>query len=190
MTAREPCNDERIFMDELDRVRFGPTGEAPSVMVRMDVSPLSDAGEYACRLRRVLTSVIVIGSFQGFEREHFDHSSLPGWFLTSFCDTEPVEGPADDLVLQGCENYYRHRQGDIWGVHEWISLFDPEDRRWSWWDVVGSDGGGVSVFVDTRGEPVVPFEELWWMLYATGARSVSGPVLATSDDWEAGKRLR
>ncbi|MET9711749.1 hypothetical protein ACFW3Z_25410 [Nocardiopsis alba] len=177
-------------MDELDRVRFGPTGEDPSVMVRMDVNPLSNAGEYACRLRRVLTSVIATGSLQGFEREHFDHSSLPGWFLASFCDTEPVEGSADDLVLQGCENYYRHRQGDIWGVHEWISLFAPEDRRWSWWDVVGSDGGCVSVFVDTRGEPVVPFEELWWMLYTTGARSVSGPVLATSDDWEAGKRLR
>ena len=71
-------------------------------------------------------------------------------------------------------------------MHEWISLFDPEDRSWVWWDVVILGGGDVSVFVDTRGEPVVPFEELWWMLYAAGAKSVSGPSLSTYVEWGVG----
>lgn len=176
-------------MDELERVRFGPKGGAPPVMVRMNVSPLLKSGEYACRLREVMASVIFIGSTQGFEREYFDYSSLPGWFLASFYDIKPEGEGADGFVLQGCENYYRSRQGDAWGVHEWISLFDPEDRSWVWWDVVIPGGGDVSIFVDTRGEPVVPFEELWWMLYAAGAKSVSGPSLATSSEWGVGRQL-
>lgn len=62
------CGSERIFVDELERVRFGPKGGAPPVMVRMNVSPLLESGEYACRLREVMASAIFIGSTQDFER--------------------------------------------------------------------------------------------------------------------------
>ena len=39
------------------------------------------------------------------------------------------------------------------------------------------------LWIDTGGEAVVPAEELWWAAFASGARSVSGFVMKTAEEW-------
>lgn len=45
------------------------------------------------------------------------------------------------------------------------------------------DGVKVFIWIDTKGEVVVPIEELWWAAFASGARNVFGLVMEAADVW-------
>lgn len=69
----------------------------------------------------------------------------------------------------------------------WLSRFDPdlEVRGWAWWDLTAAPtGNGVlRLWVDTWGEPSFAWEDLRWLAFVAGARTVANPVLVKPEAW-------
>ncbi|RKT53661.1 hypothetical protein C8E97_2240 [Saccharothrix australiensis] len=86
--------------------------------------------------------------------------------------------------MSGVDRYHAVRGEDRWDLQEWLYGFDPDLRRWRWWDLSTLDGRVAYLWLDTRGEPVVPCEELYWAVFAAGAREVRVVPRLSSDSWQ------
>ncbi|GLZ11633.1 hypothetical protein Acsp04_18680 [Actinomadura sp. NBRC 104425] len=130
----------------------------------------------------MLMAAVRVAYEQGFDREELDTSSIPNWFI-SITDGGSHEEAIPVEVLAGRNAYYAARDQNEWDVQEWLFCFDPDLRYWHWWDLT-SPGDRVAVlWIDTRGEWDVPCEELWWAVYAAGARSAEGLIWMSADEW-------
>ncbi|MGY4969031.1 hypothetical protein ACWGCC_07330 [Streptomyces nigrescens] len=168
--------------NELSRLGARPSEEPIKLLGLLLVDPISDSAEYAVRLRRLLSEAVKIARHADFDEEDVATDSLPSWFLE--LTTGTAEGPIGDTVgSEGKRQYLAARDDRPWDAEEWIYTFDPELRSWSWWDVTINNQGNVCVWVDTKGEPRVPMEELWWALYMAGARSVQPMSLEYAGVW-------
>ncbi|MEK8225009.1 hypothetical protein NKG05_00835 [Oerskovia sp. M15] len=139
---------------------------------------------YGERLRNVLSSAVRTVVELGIDGDCVDASRVPKWFAGhtdrgGFADI-PVE------ALGGRRVYLDEREQSEWDLQEWLYCFEPDLRRWSWWDLtVGCDGRTLLLWVDTSGELVVPCDELWWAIFATGARGASASMGRASQDWDS-----
>jgi hypothetical protein len=140
----------------------------------MEIKVVGDIEAYGRRLRDILSAAVATAREQGFDREVLDLHLMPSWFvaLTGHVKSDLADIPVESLA--GRASYYEARQEREWDIQEWLFCFDPELRRWLWWDLTTSDSDSLALWLDTKGELVVACEELWWAVYAAGAIDVRG----------------
>ncbi len=164
------------------RLDWRPSEEPISLLGLLVVTPLADAGEYAERLRSLLTSAIAICKTVDFEHDDVSEGELPSWFLDlSDGSNESVQD--DSIGAIGKSRYLESRDDRPWDAGDWIYCFDPDLRKWSWWDITFDETGAVCVWFDTKGEAHIPCEELWWAVFVAGAQEVDPMTLEKSSVW-------
>ena len=176
------CHEK--LLEEAQRI-LGRHGTAPPpAPTCLDIVPFGDHESYCKRLRRVIHSAVSLSRTQDFDSEVLNEALVPEWFalLTDNASTTDRSVPAQ--AREGAAAYFRVREEDEWDLQEWLFMFDPELRTWSWWDLVEGEGTSLLLYVDTGGEPVVPFADLWWAVYACGARVADGPFMVNSAHWK------
>ena len=135
--------------DELRRLREGaggpPPGDADVVEADGDARALE-------RARRVLEIVLARtatgGEWPGVGEWR---TLLPAWF---------VEACVDDTQVRDCVV-------DKWSLRAWIYWFQPDLRKWRWWDArVDGDRLAITLLVEQR-----PYLRgaLEWLLQVAGA---------------------
>ncbi|MEV6648819.1 hypothetical protein [Amycolatopsis sp. NPDC051371] len=171
------------FSEELSRIEARASAAPPPWLAVLEVEPIDGFEPYGRKLREIARAAVSVARDEEFDADELDASGVPRWFadLTDGRDADSGGIPASSH--QGSADYYQARGEREWDVQEWLFCFEPELRRWSWWDLTTPDGRRAFIWIDTRGEAVIPAEELWWAAFASGARSVSGLVMKTGEEW-------
>ncbi|MFF2623328.1 hypothetical protein [Oerskovia jenensis] len=166
---------------ELARMTARPAEAGPACLMLFEIDVVGDRELYAQRLRQVLVSAVRTVIEAGVEGDRVDVSRVPSWFEgLSEGSASSTDVPVE--ALAGRRAYVERREQSGWDLQEWIYCFDPDLRRWSWWDVTAGDGSTALLWVDTSGETVVPCEELWWTMFVCGARSVAVSTQGARDE--------
>lgn len=157
-------------------------GSAPPLLAHFDLTLDGSATAYADRLRNVMRSVLTLAMSQEFADEDIPVHSLPEWFINA---CRGAEGPAEPFAQAGSRRYSEETGSAPWELQNWLYRFDPEleVRGWSWWDLTSLPDGRLRVWTDTWGEPFFAWEDLRWLLYTCGARTIDGPVLRGPEVW-------
>jgi hypothetical protein len=136
---------------EAERLERGPdAGEsAPGDTVTFTYTA-SDAAATLDRLREVLKAVIPTPRPWPSLDEW--KARLPAWF---------VEACSDDVAISTCVV-------DKWSLRAWVWWFQPEQRRWTWWDAEAS-GDRVTLRLTPTGMGSLLLGALEWVLDASGA---------------------
>ncbi|MGW8488049.1 hypothetical protein [Streptomyces sp. NPDC055886] len=172
---------------ERSRVAGRPENEsAPPVLAYFELAVDGDPDRYAARLRAVLDAVLEIAATESFEDE-LPVDTIPAWFR-GICRGGFPEAPAEPFAVAGRDRYAERTGGaKPWDLQNWLDRFDPdlEVRGWAWWDLTASpeEGAELRLWTDTWGEPFFAWEDLRWLLYAAGARTVADPVLVKPEVW-------
>ncbi|MFF0478333.1 hypothetical protein [Streptomyces sp. NPDC004284] len=140
-------------------------------------------GAYASRLREVLAAVYGLAAEEDFDEEQLPLDGIPAWFI-GVCRGG---GPTEPFAAEGRERYTERTGGAPWEIQDWLSRFDPEleARGWAFWDLTRAPGdqGRLRLWLDTWGEPFFSWEELRWLAYVCGARTVSDPITLKPQAW-------
>lgn len=162
---------------ELDRVFLRPTTRPPGVLsvFYAEVAAWNEAEGFGRRLRELVFAGVKAGLEGDFESDSLPETDLPEWA------PEGWQAAAARYAALGDE--------EAWTVQDVLFAFDPKQREWSWWDVTQQAGNIVSIWVDSAEEAVYGCEELRWMIYAAGARSLVGPLLRDPTEWEQQRSL-
>ena len=137
----------------------------------VEVATWKEVGEFEGRLRSVLIGLVEAVRGADFDSDELSIPSLPGWVA--------------DMWGDAAVRYSLHRGEEEWSLQDLFFAFEPGRRSWEWWDVTRVAGNVLQVWVDSGGELVFNCEELRWILYLCGARTIVGPLLANSSEWEA-----
>lgn len=169
---------------EVPRTEIRPSEDPVHLLALLKVQPAISGPEYATRLRKLIREALKVCATVDFEEDDVPTDSLPEWFLsiTDGTSATPDIGSPESI---GKSRYLAARENEAWEAEEWIYCFDPDLRKWSWWDATEDGHGNVSIWVDTLGEGHIPCEELWWAVYVAGAESVEPLTLEYSSDWAA-----
>jgi hypothetical protein len=143
---------------ELRRIRRRPVDPPPSGLLAWEIDTIEDPHEYAVRLRSCLTSTLSIARRTDFDAEEISVDGLPTW-IVGITEGNVDRGAIPRACELGRQSYYEHNDERQWTLQEWLFCFDPELRRWAWWDLTRNDDR-VTLWVDSRGEPVFAAEEL------------------------------
>ncbi len=172
--------------NERGRVSHRPEADsAPPVLGFFDITVDGDPVRYADRLRGVMDATLRIAATESFDDADLPVDALPEWYR-DICrgGTSP-----EPFAAQGRDRYAERTGSGPWDLQDWLSRFDPdlEVRGWAWWDLTRPDAGGdrLRLWTDTWGEPFFSWEDLRWLLYACGARTVADPVLTKPQAWAA-----
>jgi hypothetical protein len=137
---------------ERDRIERGPDPDEspPAGATALTYACAGDAGEVLGRVREVLVEVIPAPrpwpSLDGWRER------LPRWF---------VEACSDDVLISTCVV-------DKWSLRAWVWWFQPEQRRWTWWDGQATGDELVITVVPTDAGSLL-LGALHWLLEASGA---------------------
>ena len=137
---------------EPDRLARGPDpGEAapPDAVHRAYTCP-GGAAAVLERTREVL-GAIVPAPRPWPDLDGWRHR-LPAWF---------VEACSDDVRVSTCVV-------DRWSLRAWVWWFQPEQRRWTWWDARAA-GQQLTVTLAPTGVGSLLLGSLEWLLEASGA---------------------
>jgi hypothetical protein len=140
---------------ELRQLREGPAGEAPpGELDELVVSCPGGAGGVLAGAQEVLEVVLArqAGPWPSLDEWK---EALPGWFVSSCVDDRQVR----DCVL------------DKWSLRAWIYWFQPDQRRWRWWDA-RAEGDRLHVWLLVLERPYLR-GALEWLLRAAGAEEVA-----------------
>ena len=168
---------------EGNRVLGRPHSIPPQVLTCFKILPLGNQSTYCKRLRRLIYSTVLLSKGQDFDREVLNDTGIPAWFVYLTDGVPSTDREIPDGAREGAAKYFSARGGDEWDLQEWLFMFDPQLRSWSWWDVTGGGNGWLFLYIDTKGEIPVPLEELWWAMFASGAQVVEGPFLVSPEKW-------
>ncbi|WP_326811457.1 hypothetical protein OIE62_17350 [Streptomyces scopuliridis] len=141
----------------------------------IEVEAWNEAEVFGRRLRELVGAGVKAGLEADFESETISEADVPAWAADAWAEAAP--------------RYAAQRGDEEWTVQDLLYSFDPRQRTWSWWDVTAVSGNIVCMWIDSRGEAVYGCEELRWMVYAAGARSVVGPLLREVGEWERSTSL-
>ncbi|MEU3723921.1 hypothetical protein [Streptomyces sp. NPDC031705] len=157
---------------ELARIAGRPhaSPEGPLSAFYVEVRAWNEAEVFARRLRELVGAGVKAALEADFGAESVPEADVPGWAAEAWAEAAP--------------RYAAHRGDEEWTVQDLLYAFQPGQRSWSWWDVTAEAGNVVCVWVDARGEAVYGCEELRWMVYAAGARSVVGPLVREAAEWQ------
>lgn len=163
--------------DELirTRVRPGRGSLGPLATFYIEVNRWDEIDNFAARVRELVRAGVEVSSTCDFDAEELPEGLLPSWMRE-----ESGSGQQRDAETR----YVLHRGLEGWTTQDLLFSFDPRQRSWEWWDVTQAGGNVVQVWVDSGGEPVFPCEELRWICYLSGARSIVGPLLVQPEVWE------
>ncbi|MFJ7266493.1 hypothetical protein ACIQV3_07450 [Streptomyces sp. NPDC099050] len=169
---------------ERSRVARRPESDsAPPVLAFFELTVDGDPARYADRLRGVLDAVLEIAVSESFDDDDLPVDTIPGWF-SGACRGG---GSPEPFAVEGRDRYTERTGSAPWDLQNWLSRFDPEleIRGWAWWDMTCSPAGDgvLRLWADTWGEPFFAWEDLRWLAYAAGARSVADPVLVKPEVW-------
>jgi hypothetical protein len=148
--------------------------EALSVFY-VEVDAWNEAEGFGRRLREFVTAGVKAGLEADFEAEAVSEADVPPW--------------TGDTWAAASRRYAAHRGDEEWTVQDVLFSFDPRQRAWTWWDVTALFGNTVCVWVDSGGEAVFNCEELRWMIYVCGARTVVGPLPRDASEWDKSASL-
>jgi hypothetical protein len=141
----------------------------------IEVEAWSEAETFGRRLRELVKTGVKAELEADFEAEAISEEGMPPW--------------AADAWAAAAPRYAAHRGHEEWTVQDFLYSFEPGQRAWCWWDVTGAMGDIVCLWIDSREEAVYGCEELRWMAYAAGARSVVGPLLREAEEWKQSASL-
>jgi hypothetical protein len=142
---------------ERDRIERGPDpGESPpgDATVLSFACP-SGAVEVLERVREVL--IAVVPAPRPWPTLDEWRERLPAWF---------VEACSDDVVISTCVV-------DRWSLRAWIWWFQPEQRRWTWWDGQAT-GDQLAITLVPTGAGSLLLGALEWLVEASGATVPKG----------------
>ncbi|MFG2988013.1 hypothetical protein ACGFZK_01645 [Streptomyces sp. NPDC048257] len=141
----------------------------------IEVEAWNEAKGFGRRLRQLVGAGVKAGLEADFGAEAISEADMPAWAADAWAEAAP--------------RYAAHRGDEEWTIQDVLYSFDPGQRTWSWWDVTLVAGNIVCLWIDSKEEPVYGCEELRWMAYAAGARSVVGPLLKEVGEWERSASL-
>ncbi|MFJ8002710.1 hypothetical protein ACIQ7D_37395 [Streptomyces sp. NPDC096310] len=136
----------------------------------IEVEAWNEAETFGRRLRELVGAGVKTGLDADFESETISEVDVPAWAADAWAEAAP--------------RYAAHRGDEEWTVQDFLYSFEPGHRTWSWWDLTAVSGNIVCMWIDSQGEAVYGCEELRWMVYAAGARSMVGPLLCEAEEWE------
>lgn len=139
---------------EVDHLRAGAAGEhPPGDLDELVVSCPEGAERVLAGVREVLEVVLArqAGPWPSVDEWQ---QSLPSWFVSSCVDDRQVR----DCVL------------DKWSLRAWTYWFQPEQRRWRWWDA-RAQGDRLQVWLVVLERPYLR-GALEWLLQTAGAAAV------------------
>ena len=140
---------------ELAHLRAGAATEVPPGEVdELVVSCPEGAERLLTAVREVLEVVLAhqAGPWPGVDEWK---QLLPEWFVSSCVDDRQVR----DCVL------------DKWSLRAWTYWFQPDQRRWRWWDA-RADGHRLQVSLLVEERPYLR-GALEWLLETAGAEEVA-----------------
>ncbi|MEU5945350.1 hypothetical protein ABZ793_07280 [Micromonospora sp. NPDC047465] len=144
-------------------------------MFYIEVKAWNEAEVFGRRLRELVRAGVKAGLEADFKAETISETDVPAWAADAWAEAAP--------------RYAAHRGDEEWAVQDLLYSFEPGQRTWSWWDVTLAFGNIVCVWIDSHEEAVYGCEELRWMVYVAGARSVVGPLLREVGEWERSASL-
>lgn len=176
---------------ELELLRLRGRGlrhEVPTVLGAVDVlvDELLEPQAYLRRVVDVLAAAVSLAASVSFDQDFLCEDSIPEWFARVSAASESERGLVDDVSLRGSERYQESHDESPWDLQEWLFSFDPERRPWGWWGGTIS-GRRATLWIDTRGEPVIASHNFRWLAYVAGASSVSALDLRRADVWQAAR---
>lgn len=136
----------------------------------IEVEAWNEVEAFGRRLRELVRAGVKAGVAGGFEAEMISETDVPSWAAGAWVEAAP--------------KYAAHRGDEEWTIQDFLYSFEPGQRAWSWWDLTAVSGNIVCMWIDSMEEVVYGCEELRWMAYAAGARSVVGPLLREAGEWE------
>ena len=142
---------------EAERIASAPgPGEAPPAdAVTLTYECPEDPAAVLGRVREVLAAVIPAPRPWPSLDEWRER--LPRWF---------VDACSDDIKISTCVV-------DKWSLRAWVWWFQPEQRRWTWWDGRVEDGR-LAIEVVPTGNGSLLLGSLEWVLEAAGAEIKRG----------------
>nr|WTB30959.1 hypothetical protein OG781_17040 [Streptomyces sp. NBC_00830] len=158
-------------VDELRRLSQRPSDPVgPLSTFYVEVGKWDEVEGFARRLRSIVAFGVDVAREADFDADELPEAGLPSW--------------AVDHWQAGADRYSLHRGDSAWTVQDVLYSFDPTRRAWEWWDVTHSGGNILQVWIESGGEPIFSCEELRWIFYLCGSRTVVGPLLRPAAEWE------
>jgi hypothetical protein len=154
------------------RPEVGPS--VPLAAFYVEVANWDESDRFAQRVRDLVRAGVEVAATGDFDAEVLPESSLPPW-----SNEEAFLREEGNAKLR----YSLHRGDEEWTMQDLLFSFDPRQRSWEWWDITRISANVVQLWVDSRGEPVFACDELRWICYLAGARSLVGPLLTSSEVW-------
>lgn len=152
----------------------------------VEVAVAGSPEAYARRLREVLAAVYDLAVREDLDEEVVPVDTLPAWFV-GVCRGGGGTEPTEEFAADGLAGYTERTGSGPWEIQDWLSRFHPEleARGWAFWDLTHPKDGGdrLRLWVDTWGESFFAWEELRFLAYVCGARSVTDPALAEPGAW-------
>ncbi|WP_433410354.1 hypothetical protein ACQPZU_10755 [Saccharomonospora azurea] len=155
------------------RPRHGPLG--PLATFYIEVNNRDEIDDFTARVRELVRAGVEVSLAYDFDADELPEDLLPAWM-----EEESASGQRRDAETR----YVLHRGPEKWATQDLLFSFDPKQRSWEWWDATQANGNVVQVWVDSGGEPVFQCEELRWICYLSGARSIVGPLLVQPAEWD------
>src|SRR5262245_32580222 len=151
--------------------------------VDVDVRGPGGMDAYATRLRSGIEAGVALAALDSFDTDELPDSAVPEWFA-EVSSTTPNPSILPDEVVGGRSHYVSVQDQEAWRLQDWLWCFEPGVRQWEWWDVTAAGGTSVQIWLDSKGELAYPCEDVRWLAYVAGARSISGPAILPRIVWE------
>ncbi|MHB8064327.1 MAG: hypothetical protein ACYDG2_17130 [Ruminiclostridium sp.] len=95
---------------------------------------------------------------------------LPQWFIER-CAREITMEEAEKRLSLSIEERKEINRKEGWTLSAWIYWFNPEERKWFWWDAKIYEEDTIIITVECISWPF-PWRSLEWLFIASGAMSV------------------
>jgi hypothetical protein len=152
--------------------------------VDVEVHGPGSMGAYASRFRDGIEAGVKLAERDAFDDcDELPESSVPEWLAVISSETFD-RSSASGEAINGRNKYLSVREQEAWKLQDWLWTFEPGVRQWEWWDITSAGGVSIQIWLDSKGESSYPCEEVRWLAYVSGARSVSGPIILPKAVWD------
>lgn len=161
---------------ELRHLLEGPAAnEKPAGMgtVRFIAQCDGDSWQVLSKAKTVLTELDQV-AIKDWPPDSAWREVLPDWFVAR-CAPERTRDEAEEWLkwwrTLPADEQARVENEKAWSLSDWLYWFQPENRKWFWWDAAELDANKIVVAVEVDDWPF-PWAALAWLLRASGATRV------------------